>query len=169
MSNDKTKLTNRLDRLAEVLTATANYSAWAQLVYEAKAEIDRLDAERNEALAKVAVLREALKGFIDCDPSFSAVTIERLEGMRNDRLAQIVLKARLALADTDAAAREYEREKRNAVLEELSEPTAEMIDAWFSSADSRKKLDEFCNSVQSRFAIAAGYKRMIRAMKQETP
>lgn len=40
MSNTKTTLTKRLDRLAEVLTGTTNYSKYAHTVYEASAELD---------------------------------------------------------------------------------------------------------------------------------
>ncbi len=58
---------------------------------------------------RVAMLREALDGFLSCDPSFKHVTIDRLEKMEQTKLVPIVLKARKAMEATDSTAAEYRR------------------------------------------------------------
>jgi 5,10-methylenetetrahydrofolate reductase len=62
-------------------------------------------------------MREALDGFLSCDPSFKHVTIDCLEKMEQTKLVPIVLKARKAMEATESNAAEYRKQIENEALE----------------------------------------------------
>ncbi len=93
-------------------------------------------AERDALLAQVAVLREALERVLKAldDEAKSESTLQNAEAnfssTASDRrryedalteTSEALMKANATLTHTEAAAREYEREVRNRVLEEVAE------------------------------------------------
>ncbi len=71
--------------------------------------------------AQVAMLREALDGFLSCDPSFKHVTIDRLEKMEQTKLVPIVLKARKAMDATESTAAEFVKQIESEALERAAQ------------------------------------------------
>jgi len=135
--DDKATLTKRLDRLAEVLTGTTNFSCYAHTVYEASAEIGR-------QAAQIAMLREALDAFVS--PQLSMQTPTR-------KLALAALAATSTQADVAA----WEKSKRDAALEEVIET---LSNCQFITDDPRRDQRDYAMFLSTKKLCVEGVKRL---------
>jgi hypothetical protein len=149
MSNDKATLTKRLDRLAEVLTGTTNFSKYAHTVYEANAELDR-------QAAQIAMLREALNAFVS--PQLSMQTPTR-------KLALAALAATSTQADVAA----WEQQRRSDVLDEAIRECNEVNAVYAKAGNLHPENSETRERVWAQARAAEQCAGNIRALKDTKP
>jgi hypothetical protein len=157
--DDKATLTKRLDRLAEVLTGTTNFSCYAHTVYEANAELDRQAAQIAMLRERSAELTIPINTKTD-DETFNEVRGHLLLTTEMDDRHQAMafrdfVPGLLKYADkkrqpaqADVAA--FEKQRRDAVLEEAIET---LSNCQFITDDPRRDQRDYAMFLSTKKAV----------------